>query len=327
MIEYQKLILQNNQFKSLCNQSLNCNSFLFESSDEIFLNNFSYCFAQYIFCNNTQTKPCNFCISCQKVSLLKHADLKIYPKNNKNILVDDVKDLIENVNLTPVEGDYKVFIFNNFSSANQQSQNKLLKILEEPPKNTFIILNVTNINKILPTISSRCKKIRLMPLGREELKSFVNLDNLSISQKESIFDIAQGSLTKVLNYANNNDFADTFSSCIKCLTEMRDSKQLIKYSAMISKSKQEFEMALEIFESIFRHVLMLRLNKPNLVKNNNIYDNLLTVAHMLDSDAVDLIIKRIYFIKKQLEFNCNYILLVDNLLLYILEVKFLCNKK
>ena len=144
MIEYQNLILQNSQFKSLCNQPLNCNSFLFESADEIFLNNFSYCFAKYIFCNNLQNKPCNLCIQCQKVGLLTHSDLKIYPKNNKNILVDDVKDLIENINLTPIESDYKVFIFNNFSSANQQSQNKLLKILEEPPKNSFIILSQSN---------------------------------------------------------------------------------------------------------------------------------------------------------------------------------------
>lgn len=327
MIEYQNLILQNNQFKSLCNQYLNCNSFLFESADEVFLNNFSYCFAQHIFCTNLQNKPCNLCIQCQKVSLLTHSDLKVYPKNNKNILVDDVKDLIENVNLTPIESDYKVFIFNNFSSANQQSQNKLLKILEEPPKNTFIILNVTNINKVLPTISSRCKKIRLMPLSREELNNFVNLSAISQSEKETILDIAQGSLTKVLNYANNNEFSLTFSSCIKCLTEMRDSRQLIKYSTMISGSKQTFEMSLEIFESIFRDVLMLRLNKPNLVKNNNIYDKLVLIAQTLDSDGVDLIIKKIYSIKKQLEFNCNYILLVDNLLLYILEVKFLCNKK
>ena len=327
MIEYQNLVLQNNQFKNLCNQDLNCNSFLFESNDEIFLNNFSYCFAQHIFCNNKQNKPCNICISCQKVSLLKHSDLRIYPKNNKNILVDDIKDLIENVNLTPVESDYKVFIFNNFSSANIQSQNKLLKILEEPPKNTFIILNVTNINKVLPTVLSRCKKIRLLPLSKQEIQNYVSLNNLSDSEKESVLDISQGSLTKVLNYANNDNFISTFSNCLKTLTDMRDSKQLIKYSTMLSASKQIFEMSLEIFESVFRDVLMIRLNKPNLIKNNNIYEKLLQIATTLTSDAVDLIIKKIYAIKKQLEFNCNYVLLVDNFLLYYLEVKFLCNKK
>ena len=80
----------------------------------------------------------------------------------------------------------KVFIFNNFSSANIQSQNKLLKILEEPPKNTFIILNVTNINKVLPTVLSRCKKIRLLPLTKQEIQNNVSLNALSDSEKESV---------------------------------------------------------------------------------------------------------------------------------------------
>ena len=108
---------------------------------------------------------------------------------------------------------------------------------------------------------------------------------------------------------------------------MRDSKQLIKYSTMLSVSKQVFEMSLEIFESVFRDILMIRLNKLNLIKNNNIYEKLLQIASSLTADAIDLIIKKIYAIKKQLEFNCNYVLLVDNFLLYYLEVKFLCNKK
>ena len=63
-----------------------------------------------------------------------------YIKSNKNILVDDVKNLIEDAVLTPVESDKKIYIFKNFSSANTQSQNKLLKILEEPPKNVYIFL-------------------------------------------------------------------------------------------------------------------------------------------------------------------------------------------
>ena len=114
MIQYQDIILNNNQFKSICNQKLSCNSFLFESNDEIFLQNFSYCFSKYLFCTSNENKPCNNCISCQKVSRLALADFIIYPKNNKNILVDDIKNLIENVNLTPMESNIKVFVFNNF---------------------------------------------------------------------------------------------------------------------------------------------------------------------------------------------------------------------
>lgn len=325
MINYQDLILQNKQFKELCNQEINCNSFLFESRDELFLENFSYCYAQRLLCTNNSYKPCKTCIQCQKVTLLKHSDLHIYPKNNKSILVEDIKDLIENINLTPVESDIKVFILNNFSSATVQAQNKLLKILEEPPKNTYIFLNVTNINKVLPTIISRCKKNRLLPLSKNEIKSI--LKNYSNDKIEAVIDICQGSLTKAMNYIENEDFSKIYKSCLNTLSNMQDSRKLIKYANLFNSNKKHFEIALEIFESIFRDVLMLRLKKSELVENKNIINELINIAQLLDADAVDLLIKKIYSIKKQIEFNCNYVLLIDNFLLYYLEVKYLCNKK
>ena len=72
---------------------------------------------------------------------------------------------------------------------------------------------------------------------------------------------------------------------------------------------------------------MVRFSKQNLVKNKNLLQEISELSMQYDADAIDKIIKRLYLIKQQLSFNCNYVLLVDNLLLYILEVKFLCNKK
>ncbi len=325
MINYQDLILNNNQFKELCNQEINCNSFLFESMDDLFLENFSYCYAQRLLCTNNSYKPCKTCIQCQKVTLLKHSDLHIYPKNNKNIVVDDIKDLIENINLTPIESNIKVFILNDFSTATTQAQNKLLKILEEPPKNTYIFLNVTNINKVLPTVISRCKKIRLLPLSKNEIQN--GLNNYSNEKVSNIIDVCQGSLTKAVNYVENDDFSKIFEFCLNTLINMQDSRKLIKFSNLFNNNKKHFEIALEIFESFFRDVLMLRLNKNELVQNKNIINDLINFSQFLDADAVDLLIKKIYSIKKQMEFNCNFVLLVDNFLLYYLEVKYLCNKK
>lgn len=327
MIEFQQLIQHNRQFKELCNSELNCNSFLFESQDSIFLNNFAYSFAKYLMCEGSEVKPCNLCSQCKKVELLSHADVILYPKNKKNILVDDVKNLIEDVSLTPVESDKKIYIFNNFSSANTQSQNKLLKILEEPPKNVYIFLCVTNINKVLPTILSRCKKIRLEALTDCEIKTCLPTESgLTEEQASLILDFSQGSIEKALNFCSSQEFLQVYKNCLLTLLEMKDSKTLLAYSTKFSKDKQTFETALDVFELVFRDILMLRLGQESLVKNKTILDKLAILANDFDCDALDKIIKKIYFIKKQLSFNCNYVLLIDNLLLYILEVKFLCKK-
>ena len=204
---------------------------------------------------------------------------------------------------------------------------KLLKILEEPPKNVYIFLCVTNINKVLPTILSRCKKIRLEAMSSKEVLSCLpQSERFTEEQLSTILDFSQGSIEKALSFCASDEFLKIYNSCIQTLIEMKDSKTLIAYSTKFSKDKQTFETALDIFELLFRDVLMLRLGQEDLVKNKNILDKLAELSSDFDSDAVDKIIKRIYFIKKQLSFNCNYVLLIDNLLLYILEVKFLCKK-
>ncbi|MBQ3048062.1 MAG: hypothetical protein IJD48_03510 [Clostridia bacterium] len=326
MISFEKSILRNNQFTSLCNEQQNCNSFLFESSDNVFLENFAFCFAKFLMCKG-EKQPCNTCIDCQKVSLLSHADVTIYPKSNKSILVEDVKDLIQNINLTPIEGDKKIFIFKNFSTANVQSQNKLLKILEEPPKNAYIILCVSNINKVLPTVLSRCKKYRLLPLTDDQMIEYLSATQIDSKNFKTILDFAGGSLEKALSFNDDSCFILAFDACMDALINMKDSKTMLKYSVPFSKDRKIFECALDIFEILFRDMLMIRFSKQNLVKNKNLISQISALALSFDADAIDKIIKRLYFIKQQMLFNCNYVFLVDNLLLYILEVKFLCNKK
>lgn len=273
-----------------------------------------------------ENKPCENCSHCKKTNLLAHPDVIIYPDNRTNILVEDVKNLIEQSILTPIEGDKKVFIFKNFSSANVQSQNKLLKILEEPPKNVYILLCASNVSKVLPTILSRCQKIRLQTLSNEELTSFLNLDNLNSLDVNKILCSSNGNLTVAINYLKNPIFLKQYDYCLNTLKNMKSSVELLQYSCMLTKEKEEFELSLTILENFYRDMLLIRLQKEDLVINKFILEDLKQISEEYDCDAIDKIIKRIYFIKKQLEFNCNFVLLCDNLLLYILEVKFLCRK-
>lgn len=318
MIEFGDLISKNIQYRELISQAQNCASFLFSSPDEVLVTNFSYMFAKFLLCSG-ENKPCGVCESCRKIDLLSHSDLIIYPKNHKGILVEDIKNLIDNVYLSPVESDKKVFILNNFSLATIQSQNKLLKILEEPPKNVYIILGVTNESKVLPTIFSRCKKIRLNKLSDEEI-------SLALKDKatDSVIDLATGDLTKALNFSKDTYFVETYKACLDTLKNMKDSKMVLKFSTKLVSKKGEIGTVLTIFESFYRDMLMLRLGQNSLVKNQNIVSDLKTISLDYDADAIDKIIKKLYEVKRAVDFNCNESYLIDNLLLYILEVKYLC---
>ncbi len=79
----------------------------------------------------------------------------------KSVGIEDVRKLQKNLYLKPLRGEHKALIINSYRGITIESQNALLKILEEPPTSCFIFLIAENINILLPTIISRCKIIKL----------------------------------------------------------------------------------------------------------------------------------------------------------------------
>ena len=120
------------------------------------------------FCESTE-KPCFQCAGCKKVKERIHPDIHII-KPEKNILrVDQVRQVLSTIYETPYEGKSKIYIFEQFHLANEQAQNALLKTLEEPPKSVTFFLLCENALALLPTVRSRCKKLRLTEFSEEKI--------------------------------------------------------------------------------------------------------------------------------------------------------------
>lgn len=312
------------QFDELKQEKLNnklTHAYMFVSSDEILLQEFSMLFASLIMCKSQSV--CKECVSCKKIALGSHPDVTILPKGDK-VLVEDVEKLIDDSIMVAMEGDYKVYIFNKFSTANTQAQNKLLKTLETPPKDVFIILNVTNETNILPTIASRCKKIRLANLSNEEIEKAIMPICNDKEKAKTIGFISEGSLTRALNFADNESFMQNYNLACDILKKIKNSTTVLPLSSSLNEKKNYFADILEIFESLFRDMMMIRLDRTQYITNKNIENLLKEVAQEYSCDAIDYIIKKIYHIKAELNFNVSPTTLIDNLLLYILEVKHLC---
>ncbi|MBN2015735.1 hypothetical protein JW766_02790 [Candidatus Dojkabacteria bacterium] len=89
-----------------------------------------------------------------------HADVfGIWPENinSKTIKIEQIHEFIRKTQLKPFCSHFKVGIIISSEKMTKESQNALLKTLEEPPKNTFLILTTSNIHKLIPTIISRCQ--------------------------------------------------------------------------------------------------------------------------------------------------------------------------
>lgn len=95
-------------------------------------------------------------------------DCLFYPSAEKKLSVDDAESIKEESLLSPVEENKKVFIISDFAEANTQTQNKLLKVLEEPPEGVIFLLGATSVFPVLSTVLSRTKKLEILSFDVQE---------------------------------------------------------------------------------------------------------------------------------------------------------------
>lgn len=103
----------------------------------------------------------------------------------KEIKIEAIKKLQKDFSLTSFDKNYRVAIIRSAQKLNISAQNALLKILEEPPKNTMIILVAEDEKKLLPTIISRCQIKRFGLLSSEEISGMFDVS--SPERKDIIF--------------------------------------------------------------------------------------------------------------------------------------------
>ena len=134
--------------------------------------------AQKLNCTAQSEKPCGSCSSCLKIEKLQHPDLHIIESDASQIKIEDIRNLQREASFRPYEGLMKVFIIDDAHRLNPESANSLLKILEEPPSKSLIILITHKPQNIFKTILSRCKVIRFSPLAITRLEDVLIKDYL-----------------------------------------------------------------------------------------------------------------------------------------------------
>ncbi len=175
-------------------------------------------FAQMLNCQNTKEikKPCDECLSCKKIETATHPDvITITVQEEKtSIAIDQIREMIKGLQFRAVMGGYNVRIIDDAHLMQRVAANSLLKILEEPPENTVIVL-ITPVPKSLPsTIISRCAVVYFGILTDDEIKNGIKKYNLSDDEMEFINSIAAGSLGCAIELAKNIENISDYKNII-----------------------------------------------------------------------------------------------------------------
>ena len=104
---------------------------------------------------------------CALIEEESFSDCLMLPQAGAKLTVDDASRIIDESLLHPVEEEKKLFVLDAFDTASTLVQNKLLKILEEPPAGVYFLLGVSSEGAVLPTVLSRMRKISVPPFAEE----------------------------------------------------------------------------------------------------------------------------------------------------------------
>ena len=254
-----------------------------------------------------------------KVMASSHPDLKIYPTKNQ-LLVADSEEIVFESSIRPIFADKKVFIIRNIEKSMEASQNKLLKTLEEPSKDAYFILTTTNANLVLPTIKSRCSKRELSKLDNKIISSYV----ASCENVEIVTALSDGLVGKAQKLSKIKNLKTLFEGVFDCVARLSSSKEVLSFSKKLAPFKDDFNLFVEILSMLMEELIFLRAGTSDLLRLPHYKDRLELVKKDYSFEAIAEIQKLISQAVKEMSFNCNFTLVVENLLLNILEVKYLC---
>jgi DNA polymerase III subunit delta' len=250
-----------------------------------------------------------------------HPDVGLVVAPKRVLRVEQMRQIEKEANYRPFEGKARVFLIDEADKLNDASANALLKVLEEPPKTSHLILITSRPAMLLPTILSRCQMIRFSPLTPDEIETYLTKNNLVDAKTARLrARAAGGSMGRALS----NDLV-TFTSQRKAMLKVLnalvlsdDRAQLLRSAEQLNEAqyKEEFEERLDVLETLIRDAWMLSLGvDSSRIVNEDLSAELKEVAQKLDSGRAGDWILQIEDLREQLIVNVNRKVTVDSLFL------------
>jgi DNA polymerase III delta' subunit len=163
---------------------------------------------------------CGECAACRRIARGIHPDvIVIEPGDSGSIKIDPVRDVVERAQYRPFEGRRRVVIVDYADALTEDAQSALLKILEEPPSASAFLLVSPSPDTLLPTVRSRCPRLRFGPLAASEIaEALVRDHGYDEAEARAVAADADGSLGRALD-AEAADLAQARATAQLWLTQ------------------------------------------------------------------------------------------------------------
>ena len=256
--------------------------------------------------------PCDNCRTCRLIESKNYEDVIFYPKDKK-IKVEDIDDLTQKSYVKPLENDKKLFVLLDAQDMNDKAQNKLLKTLEEPPKNTYILLGATSTFSLLPTVLSRVKRLDILPFLDNDIYNLLK-NNYDSDDLKSAIKLSDGRVGEVLKRLKGGSSFEFENLVLDIYKNLKSSKEIIYYTNKINKDNIKDFIA--ISSKIFLDVIRLKSGKELISFNRSDVMEISSEYTMGGAICAEDVLRNS---EKSLFYNANVQATVDGILFGILE--------
>jgi len=224
-----------------------------------------------------------------KEELKNHPDLILIKPETKKIQINQIRDLSWQLSLKPIKSFQRAAIIDQAHLMTSEAQNCFLKTLEEPKGQAILILITEHPDFLLPTITSRCQKIKFFPVKKEEIRNFLKEGGVSEKKIEEIIEISNGRPGVAIEYLENPEKLKEREELIQKLIKVSKAPLFLRfqYAKELSES-QDLNEVLNVWLSYFRNNLISQKDETLLKKVEGLLKAIQKTIFLISTTNVNL---------------------------------------
>jgi DNA polymerase-3 subunit delta' len=276
-------------------------------------------FARALNCTG-DAAPCNVCRACQKIANGQHPDVRLVRRlpDKTEIVVDQLRELQNELSLRPYEAQWRIAIIENMHEANASAANAFLKTLEEPNPQVIILLTAHHPEALLPTIRSRCQIIPLRPLPINQVEqALLERQHIEPERARLLARLSGGRIGWALDVSSDEELLAQRNAQLQELLETlsRGRSARIELAGRLSRNDETTIEALDLWLSWWRDLLLVKGQCADAIVNADYHERLARDATHLDLAAIQKYIGAIQRARQHVEQNVNARLALEVMLL------------
>lgn len=268
---------------------------LFSGAEKIGKKEVAIDFVKSIFCEKNKGF-CGECYSCRTIDSSNFPDLSIIEPKDRNIEIEEVRDLQNRLSLKSYNNSLKVGIINDAHLMRKDAQNALLKTLEEPKGDTVLILITSYPQMLLGTIRSRLEEIKFSVVSRKEIEDHLIALGANTEKAKEIALISSGQIGKAIEFFKDEDKLSFFNKAVKDIVSLAHSEMYKRFdfAKEFKENQDEIVDVLDVWERFMRREILLKvygnkgsLENYSLKKIKEIIDELEKTKYLIENTNVN----------------------------------------